>query len=183
MEARDLITDPEGLTVIERFAFVDVDNYDFPTCRTAIDPIGPIFEIDVYAALKVTAGNMGKAAALLNRARDSLQRWLKHNQELYRVVVDAEETALDNAEELVRNQALAGDPAQLRFLLQTKGKNRGYSTRQENTGKDGADLDFARVAANRVSEDRMQQIAEEVLMRMGRMGADAQIVSGSASEV
>lgn len=183
MEARDLITDPEGLTVIERFAFVDVDNYDFPTCRTAIDPIGPIYEIDVYAALKFTKGNMGKAAALLNRARDSLQRWLKHNPELYRVVVEAEETALDDAEELVRNQALAGDPAQLRFLLQTKGKNRGYSTRQENTGKDGANLDFARIASDRISDDRMLEIAEEVLLRMGRLGADAQIISGTATEV
>lgn len=182
MEAKDLITDPEGLTVIERFAFVDVEAYDFQTCRTAIDPIGPIYEIDVYAALKVTSGNLGKAATLLNRARDSLQRWLKHNVELYRVVVDAEETALDTAEELVRNQALAGDPAQLRFLLQTKGKNRGYSTRQETTGKNGAELDFARVAAERISDDRMQEIANEVLLRMERMGTNAKVISGTATE-
>lgn len=181
MEARDLISEPEGYTVIERYAFVDVEGYDFSTCRTSVDPIGPIFEIDVFAALTSMRGNLGKAAALLNRPRDTLARWLKHNKEMWRVVIDAEECVLDNAEEMVKDQALAGDPAQLRFLLQTKGKGRGYSTRVENTGKDGAELDFGRVAAERVTEDRIQQIAEEVLRRMG--GDDAKVINGTAREV
>lgn len=164
MQAHDLVTtSDEDVNVLEEFQHIDTTYYDFENCDTALDPIGPIVRRDVYAALVKSDGNLKEAALLLNRPRESLNRWLKANKDMMLVLADLEESFIDDVETLVKSSARAGDGAQQRYLLSTKGKNRGYSTRVEATGKDGSDLEFARIAVVRVSEEQMMRVAREYL--------------------
>lgn len=166
MDATDIVTGNEQApNVLEEFRHVDVAFYDFENCDTRIDPIGPIHRQDVYAALVVAEGNLRLAASMIGRPRETLVRWLNANKDMYQIAQDIEESTLDDVETLVRQGAKAGDAAQQRFLLTTKGKNRGYTTRVENTGKDGAELNFARVAVVRISEEQMLRVAREVTER------------------
>lgn len=159
------IREEQNTSVLDRYAHVDWQNYRFDMCNTALDPIGPIYPVDVFAALKFTRGNYRQAAHLLNRPRDSLIRWLKANSEFNIVAVDEEEGALDDIETIARDQALAGDGAQVRFLLSTKAKNRGYSTKVENSGRIGIELEFDRIVATRMTEEQVMRMAEEIMAR------------------
>lgn len=163
MEAHDIVTSPEGTNVLEEFAHVDWESYDFTHCKTRLDPIGPIYREDVFAAITHSEGHVANAARLIGRPRETLVRWLKANKDMYVVQHDIQETVLDDVEVEVRKQALAGDSAQQRFLLNTLGKNRGYTTRIEATGKDGAELEFARVAVVRVTDEQMRRVAQEII--------------------
>lgn len=165
MEVSEIIGDLESSNVLEEFAHVDYVNYDFKHCRTRLDPIGPIFREDVYAALKNAEGSVADAAALIGRPRETLARWLKANKDMYLIQHDIQETVLDTVEVSVRKQAVAGDAGQQRFLLNTLGKDRGYSTRVEATGKDGAELNFARVAVVRISDEQMMRVAKEIVAK------------------
>lgn len=179
MASTDIVSvTEEDLSLFDRFRDLDVESYPFNKCKTYIDPIGPIYEKDAFAALVHANGNMSKAAGLLNRSRDALRRWLKHRPDFIEMVTSMEDSMLDSVEEVLHSQALSGDPAQVRFVMSTKGKNRGYSTRVENTGKDGAELDFGRIASARITEERAQQIAEELLSRM----ANAKVIDAQPAE-
>lgn len=164
-EKQITVPDDQNITVLERFRHVDWENYRFSTCDTAIDPIGPFYPIDVYAALKHAKGNFKVAANLLQRPRDSLIRWLKANSEFMQIAIDEEEGTLDDVETLVKEQALAGDGAQQRFLLSTKGKSRGYTTKVEAGGRIGIDLEFSRIVENRLTEEQILRMAEEIVER------------------
>lgn len=168
-------SDDQNITVFERFAHVDYANYDFETCNTAIDPIGPFYPIDVFAAIKVARGNYRLASQLLRRQRDSLIRWIKANPEFSQIAVDEEEGVLDDVETIVKDQALSGDGAQTRFLLSTKGKNRGYSTKVETSGRIGLELEFSRIVETRLTDDQVLQMAEEIVERRA---SEAKVING-----
>lgn len=165
VELEIAVSDDQNVTVLERFRHVDWENYRFDQCNTRLDPIGPFYPMDVYAALKNSFGNYGKAAVLLGRPRDSLMRWLKANPEFNQIAIDTEETVLDDVEDIVKKQALEGDGAQARFLLSTKAKNRGYSTKVENGGRIGIELEFSRIVENRLTEEQILRMAEEIVAR------------------
>lgn len=157
----EITTSDENVTVLERYAHVDWQGYDFESCYTSLDPIGPIYPVDVFAAIKFYSGNLKNAARALNRPRDSLVRWLKANPEFNQIAADEEEGVLDDVEEIVKEQAKGGDGAQARFLLSTKGKNRGYTTKVESAGR--IELEFDRIVENRLTEDQILRMAEELI--------------------
>lgn len=159
------VTQKDDTTVNERYSMVDWENYDFRNCRTTRDPIGPIYEQDMFAALKKSEGNLRVAADLLGRQRDTISRWLNANPAYKRVIDNIEDSALDDMESLVRAQALGGDPAQLRFLLQTKGKARGYTRQVEQTGRLAVDVEFGKIMESRMTEDQLIRIAREIAER------------------
>ena len=158
------------MTVLEEFQNFDWRRYQPEEFYTALDPQGPIIRKEVYVALMQSEGNLGKAAAMLNRPRDTLRRWLNANPDMKVVSENLVETAIDNIEETAFKQAIEGDGAQVRFLLQTKGKNRGYSTRVENTGADGAPLELMRQVEVHVTAEQMQRLAEEIQHRVAGTG-------------
>lgn len=149
-------------TVLEEFAHIDCDNFDTSQFLTSLDPYGAIYRKEVYIALMKADGNIGVAAQMLARPRETLVRWLKANHDMAVIAENIRETKLDHVEDVVMRQALQGDGAQARFLLQTRGKERGYTTRVENTGKDGEPLELLKQMQVFVSEDQMERLSEEL---------------------
>lgn len=92
-------------------------------------------------ALASTRGNLNKAAALLKVTRRSLELFIERNPELVEVRREAREVSLDVVEDKLWTSAESGEPWAVTFVLKTQGKARGYTERQEITGKDGAALD------------------------------------------
>jgi hypothetical protein len=118
----------------------DPANYDFEGCETRLDPMGPYNPVDVVAAIMMTAGNFAKMAVLLGRNRTRVRDFVLRKPEVKLVYDEVKESILDDIEESVIMSALNGDPADRRFVLTTLGKHRGFTTRVENTGVDGAPM-------------------------------------------
>lgn len=114
--------------------------YDFENCVTRASANQPYEEIDVAAALILSRGNVSLAARLLGRSRRSLHGHVLRNLVLSDLLEDIQDIKLDMIEDKASQMAIAGDGALIKYILGTRGKDRGYVTRVENTGKDGAPL-------------------------------------------
>lgn len=80
---------------------------------------------------------------LLGRRRNAIRDYILANIEVKDVWDEIRESLVDKVEAVHFTGALhAGDSAGQRFILSTLGKDRGYSTRQELTGSDGAPFAF-----------------------------------------
>lgn len=145
-----------------RFGHIDPLKYDFETCRTRVDPLGPFYQDDVFAALMYHEGHVSDAAKLLGRPRNNLERWLNSNHDFMHIKRDIIEGNIDTLEQRVMHSALNGDTADRRFLLTTLGKRRGYTTRQEVVGKDGAAVEFEAVFGERMSSEQLTRISNEL---------------------
>lgn len=124
------------------------ENYPFLTCETVLTPnINPN---DVRAALVVSDGNLAAAAAILGIGRPRLKSYIDRTPDLAQFLHVMRESILDAVENNLYRQALAGDAGQIRFLLSTVGKDRGYTTKTESdtTVRGDASLEglLARVA-------------------------------------
>jgi len=121
--------------VIDRVA---QDNYHFKRCQTALNfPSGPVLKMDVVAAILKTTGNYSSMARLLRRNRNTIVSYVHSNADVATFFSDTKESKLDEIEDQLYEMALAGDRGLMRFLMQTVGKSRGFTTRTEHTGKDG----------------------------------------------
>jgi len=133
-----------------------VQAYDFGDCWTRVHPEGPFEELDVAVAIIVTRANYSKMADLLGRSRSSVRNHVERNMPLRDLMQEVWETFLDQIEGLHQDAAMSGDLGVQRFFLQTKGKDRGYVTRSEATGKDGEPLagtvDFTKVSSDVLEE-------------------------------
>lgn len=117
------------------------EDYDFENCETRLNKFGPFNKIDVLFAAAATLGSLQEMAELLGRRRNSVKEYLTANPDVREYVEDVKEGSVDKLESAEIRNALAGDPTSRRFILQTLGKNRGYTTRTEQTGKDGGPID------------------------------------------
>lgn len=120
-------------------------SYDFAGCWTRMHPDDEYNTRDVVAAIYATRGNLTEMAKLLGRTRIAVRNWLDRHPEFERIVRNEVEKVLDDLEQKTFDAALAGDGQDRRFLLQTLGKNRGYSSRQQMTGVDDKPLVFERI--------------------------------------
>lgn len=123
-------------------------NYPFLTCETVLTHnINPN---DARAALLVSDGNLAAAAALLGLARSRLKAYIDKTPDLSQFLFAIRESILDVVENNLYRQALNGDASQIRFLLSTLGKDRGFTTKTESdtTVRGDASLEglLARVA-------------------------------------
>jgi hypothetical protein len=112
-------------------------SYNFGVAPTRLDPKGPYYKEDVVAALLSTEFNLGRTAQLLGRSRASLSNYVASHADVKEVYDDAREALIDDAEHTVSQSLRRGDSTDARYVLSTLGKDRGYTTRQETTGKDG----------------------------------------------
>lgn len=117
-----------------------VEGYDLVGCPTVTDPTGLIFDLDVAVALLRNDGNVGSVASALKRSRRVMETYITRDDKLAELQEDIHESFVDDAEAVARKLARAGDGGMVKFVLSTIGKRRGYVTRVENTGKDGAAL-------------------------------------------
>lgn len=88
-------------------------------------------------------GNLTAAAEAIGCTRQGLRLFINKNPELEEVRADALDTILDIGErhifDAVRN---GGDMKTVRWFMERKGKDRGYVTRHEETGKDGGPIEL-----------------------------------------
>lgn len=99
-----------------------------------------ITEAQLKAALRKHAGVYAYAARDLGCDRANVKMRVDRSELLQQFLRDLEEEVVDAAEAVVLGQIIKGDQKMARWYLQTKGKHRGYSTRQEHTGAEGAPL-------------------------------------------
>lgn len=137
-----------------------IEHYSFEKCYTVKNPDGAIAEQDIAVALLQTMGNIGAAARLLQRPRRHLQGFIARNKKVEMLIEDIEADFLDSVETAHKEAALMGDGKARTFFLNTLGKDRGYSTRSELTGKDGEALQPATFDASKLSTDALAELAE-----------------------
>jgi hypothetical protein len=109
---------------------------------------------NVTKALLEQRGILGKAAESLDVTRQNLRAFLLKHPDLEEVRQEASEQLLDVAEAQITNAIEQGDLKTVRWYMERRGKDRGYSTRVETTGKDGGPIEqqvdtnaFADIAA------------------------------------
>lgn len=140
------------------------EEYDFAGCLTRMDRMGPYHKPDVIAAIHKTLGDFGQMAQLLGRKRQAVRDYVLGNLDVKDVLDEVNETVLDAVETTCRSMALAGDGPSVRFLLKTLGKDRGYVTRVENTGKGGEPLE-AKLTFDwsKLSKDQLRAVRSAIV--------------------
>lgn len=118
-------------------------------------------------ALQRFHGNILQAARALKVERQSLYEFIARNPELNDVRKAAREALLDMAEDRLAYHIEGGDIRAITFYLKTQGKDRGYTERQEITGKDGGSI-LARQEAASLKDLSAEELAK--LIQQGLVG-------------
>lgn len=136
------------------------ENYNFAHCVTRRRHTGPYVKEDVIAAIYVTGANFAQMARVLDRRRSSVRDYVFANIEVKDVYDEIRETLLDIVEEMHNDLAKAGDGSACRYILSTQGKDRGYTTRTETTGKDGGPIEIGKVTLDveKLTTDQLRAI-------------------------
>ena len=106
-------------------------------------PDEAVKDSEIIEALIKTDGMIAFAAKTLLMNRAALKARIERTPALVAALEDIKEELLDYAEFNLHASVKAGDVGSAKFVLSTIGKQRGYVTRTENTGKDGGNLPFA----------------------------------------
>lgn len=93
-------------------------------------------------ALREHHGIILKAAQACGVHRHTMRKFIDEHPELEEIRQQADEELLDIGEAAVVTAINNSDMKTVRWHLERKGKDRGYTTRQETTGKDGAPLEM-----------------------------------------
>jgi hypothetical protein len=96
--------------------------------------------VEVAAALAELQGNIAAVARRFDVHRSSLQEFIGKSTELQKVLQDARDGMVDNAESALYRAVIGGEAWAVCFFLKTQGKARGYIERSEVTGMDGAPI-------------------------------------------
>lgn len=94
----------------------------------------------VIDAIEQAGGLQTQAAEILGCHRKTIARYIDRYVTVKEAYDAANETQLDLAEKSLFNQIKQGNVTAIIFYLKTKGKNRGYVERRENTGPDGGNI-------------------------------------------
>lgn len=92
-------------------------------------------------ALRAAGGIKAVAARMLNVHRATLYRFLTVHPRLVELALELDEEIKDIAEAKVIQAIRDGDMQTARWYLETKGKDRGYSRRFEQTGPSGGPIE------------------------------------------
>lgn len=118
-------------------------------------------------ALLKCHGNLLRAALVLKVDRSALYDFIDRNPGLHEVRKAAREALLDVAEDRLAYHIEGGDIRAITFYLKTQGKDRGYTERQEITGKDGGSI-LARQEAASLKDLSPEELAK--LIQQGLAG-------------
>ena len=86
-------------------------------------------KLEFIKAIVKNKGNFSKSCRSVKRSRNAIYEWLEKDEDFNLLYKEALEENLDNAEEKLNILASAGDLNAIKFLLSTKGRERGYDTR------------------------------------------------------
>ncbi len=132
----------------------------------------PLTDDAIAKALMKAGGNMSDAAKALKVTRQAVSKRVNATPSLKAVCDEAAESLLDMAESKLKTSVKAGRAWAIRLVLTTKGRGRGYVTRQEATGPDGGpqrhahSLDVEQIDAMlREANDEELAVLERLLSR------------------
>ena len=114
-------------------------------------------ESEIIDAIAKGLGIKTAIAKRLGCARHTLNRWIKDHPSIAAAFSEAEDILLDTAEHKLVEQVLSGDIKAIKYLLDTKGKSRGYGQPKRLEIK----------AASRMSHEERQARFGRVAAAMG----------------
>lgn len=107
-----------------------------------------VTDAQIYETLIAEDGNISATARQLGMSRTRCKQRIDKSVVLTALLMDATEEIVDIAQGNVFRDVRANDPTANRFVLQTLGKERGFSTGVAGMGKNGEIV----VQINRLSE-------------------------------
>ena len=122
-----------------------------------------------------TSGNASETARRLAKkygrkcARQTIWRLVQEHPEITKLAEEIIEAHLDIAEAGILSGVRAGDRDAIRFLLVTKGKDRGWSRRTELTGADGRPLQVQNVSNDTYTPKFLASLSDEELNMLIRI--------------
>ncbi|WP_205602463.1 helix-turn-helix domain-containing protein [Chelativorans alearense] len=125
-------------------------------------------------ALRAAGGIKTIAARMLKCHRATLYRFLQRHPTLAQIANEIDEEIKDLAETKLIQAIRDGDMPTVRWYLETKAKDRGYTRRVENTGPDGGPIETKRVAPD-LSDLTEEEL--EILLRAAERRENASPVS------
>lgn len=96
----------------------------------------------ILAAIRNSGGIVSAIAERLQCSWGTAKIWINKYKECRDALQDETEKLLDIGESALVKNIKAGDERAIEFLLSTKGKHRGFTTRQEVTGIEGKKIEF-----------------------------------------
>lgn len=129
--------------------------------------VGKVIEI-----LRALGGIKAAAAQQLNVSRTTLYKFIDEHPEVVEALVEIDSEIGDVAEAQVVKAINAGDMQTVRWYLETKGKDRGYARRVENTGKGGGPMEVREKAdLSKLSDEELEILARAAAQRESEAGA------------
>ena len=128
---------------------VEENCYPFDACRTANYLEEEPHKGDVLAAIIKSRANLADMAALLNRSRWDLRRWCSGHADVMEFFREVEEGLVDLAEKMAWMKVEEGDGPMIRFVLERKGRMRGWAATEAVMGASEADASAQRVVDRR----------------------------------
>lgn len=141
----------------------------------------------VVTALELTAGILTAAAEKLGCTRQTVASYVRRYPEIQEELDRILEARIDLAEGVVLQTMTRSKSEHCKlqaamFYLKTKGKLRGYTERQELTGKDGGAIEHRNhdpIDLSGASEEDLEAL-EDVLARISQSAAGAKVINGHA---
>lgn len=96
---------------------------------------------EVLAAVEAGETLKGTAEAL-RVSRQTVYAYAQRWPEVQAALADKRSELVDLAERALRQALVTGQPWAVSMVLRTLGKDQGYSTRQEHTGRDGGPIEI-----------------------------------------
>ena len=96
-------------------------------------------------AYKKTFGNISEAAKIAEINRCTYYDWMKNDAEFKQAIesIEPDEDLIDFVKNALIKKIEEGDTTAIIFTLKAKGKNKGWSERQEITGADGQAINIS----------------------------------------
>ena len=119
---------------------------------------------DLLQALANTSGIVSSACKAANVSRMTYYRWYNEDPDFREKADDIKELQKDFAESLILKKMKEGDTTMIIFYAKTQMKDRGYTERNEITGKDGEDL----IKGKEIDITKLSDEERKLLLRLGQ---------------
>jgi hypothetical protein len=110
---------------------------------------------EIETALRASSGVVTAAASELCVTRQALQKRITRSAHLQAVVKDITEGKLDLAELVIYREVARGDAATARWMLDRKGRDRGWGPKHEVTG-DGGDPLNVKLSVETLTDEQFE---------------------------
>lgn len=118
---------------------------------------------DLLNALAQNSGIVASSCRACNVSRMTYYRYYNEDPDFRERADDIKELQKDFAESLILKKMKEGDTTMIIFYAKTQMKDRGYTERQEITGKDGKDL----IKQGEVDLSKLSDVQREALLSIG----------------